>query len=307
LKIRTDKLTIEKEYARCIASLTRAGILTFLPGYRRTGITGSDGKEYPVPTREQVEKLLDNNRELANTKALQGFGRLELVPMAMPLHRLLGLLEAAVVRHAAKGQIYQTRCNASDPLVPVRVNNDKQVWVWDTLKQLTDTDELVYFPMEYSVNHRGQTKAEAAGNTRICAVQGWSVGLVEDVPVMPQPGQGQILAGRKQLETGFAPREYLETLQQEPYRGETGKTLEDFITGFLIRLEETDEVSHDRYDNNSVWCLGQYVKIEYAELVPTGWWHREMGRMRLDMHRTGNKLCTRNWGASTTVRLPGSE
>ena len=109
--------------------------------------------------------------------------------------------------------------------------------------------------------------------------------------------------GRKQLEIGLSPREYIQILKTESYTGETGKTLEDFITEFLTHLETTNEVSHDRYNDNSLWCLGQFTKIKYAELVPTGWWHREFGRVRLDMHRTGNKLCTKSWGASTTVRL----
>jgi hypothetical protein len=50
-------------------------------------------------------------------------------------------------------------------------------------------------------------------------------------------------------------------------------------------------------------CLGQYTKISYAEVVPTGRWHRDVGRVRLDMHRTGNKHCKKSWGVSTTVRL----
>jgi hypothetical protein len=49
------------------------------------------------------------------------------------------------------------------------------------------------------------------------------------------------------------------------------------------------------------YFLAQYLKISYAELVPTGCWHRAVGRVRLDMHRTGNKQCTKNWGATYTV------
>ena len=80
------------------------------------------------------------------------------------------------------------------------------------------------------------------------------------------------------------------------YLGETGKTLEDFLTKFLTRLETTNEISNDVNDNNALWCLGQYLKVPYAELVPTGRWIRNVGRARLDMHRTGNKLCTKSWG-----------
>ncbi len=111
-------------------------------------------------------------------------------------------MKAAILQHATEGKMYQTRRSPSDPFIPVRVNTEKHVWIWDTLRQALDTDELVYFPQEYSR-----------------------------------------------------------------------------------------------------WCLGQYLKVTYAELVPTGRWHRDVGRARLDMHRTGNKLCTKSWGGSSTVRL----
>jgi hypothetical protein len=120
---------------------------------------------------------------------------------------------------------------------------------------------------------------------------------------MPPQGQGRTLGGRKQLEIGSSPREYLHGLQMPAHQGETGKTLEDFITKFLTHLEMTNEVSNDVNDNNALWCLGQYLKITYAELVPTGRWHRDVGRVRLDAHRTGNKVCTKSWGGSSTVRL----
>lgn len=297
---------VEKEYARCIIALTRTSILTFLPKSESRGVIGIDGKEYPIPTQEQVIALFDHNRALVGRKVPQGFDRLELTPMAMPTPLLMDRMQAAILKHAAEGKIYQTRRSPSDPLIPVRVNTEKQVWIWETLRQALDIDELVYFPQEYSSNHRGQTKLEVINNGRLCAVPGWSVGLVESLPIMPQPGQGKTLGGRGQLEIGSSPREYLRTLQTQTYQEETGKTLEDFIIKFLTHLDTTNEVSNDRYDNNALWLLGQYVKYVKqvkSDLVPTGWWHRDFGRARLDAHRPGNKRCTRSWSGSSTVRL----
>ena len=297
---------VEREYTRCVTALNRTGILTLLPKSKSFGVFGIDGKEYPIPTLEQVLELFDHNRELLGRKGPQGFDRLELTPMAMPTPLLLDRMEAAILRHAAERRIYQTRRSLSDPLIPVRVNTAKQVWIWDTLRQALDTDELVYFPQEYSSNHQGQTKLEVVNNGRVCAVPGWSVGLVESLPIMPQQGRGKTLEGRRQLEIGSSPRDYLRTLRTPAYQGETGKTLEDFIISFLIHLETTNEVSNDRYDNNALWFLGQYVeyvKHVKSDLVPTGWWHRDFGRVRLDAHRPGNRLCTRSWGGYSTVRL----
>jgi hypothetical protein len=294
---------VEKEYARCVTALNRTGILTLLPESESAGVIGIDGKEYPMPTREQVVELFAHNRELVCRKVPQGFDRLELTPMAMAMPLLMERMKAAIIKHAAEGKIYQTRRSPADPLIPVRVNAEKHVWPWETLRQALDTDELVYFPREYSSNHGGQTKLEAANNGRICAVPGWSVGLVESFPIMAQQGQGKISGGRRQLEIGASPNEYRQTLQMEAYQGETGKTLEDFITKFLTHLETTDEVSNDVADDNALWCLAQYLKLPYADVVPTGRWHRSVGRARLDTHRSNNKLCAKSFGGSTTVRL----
>ena len=294
---------VEREYARCVTALNRTGILTILPKSESIGVIGIDGKEYPIPAQEQVVELFDHNRELVGRKAPQGFDRLELTPMTMPTPLLIDRMNEAILRHAAEGRIFQTRRSPSDSLIPVRVNNEKQVWTWDTLSQALDTDELVFFPQECSSNHRGQTKLEVVNNGCICAVPGWSVGLVESLPIMPLQGRGKTIGGRRQLEIGSSPRDYLRTLQTQAYQGETGKTLEDFITRFLTHLETTNEVSNDVNDNNALWCLGQYLNVAYADLVLTGRWFRDVGRVRLDMHRTGNRLCTKNWGGSSTVRL----
>jgi hypothetical protein len=297
---------VDKEYSRCRTALTRARILTPLPIFGSVGVIGVDGNEYPFPTHEQVVDIFDCNRELVRRKVPQGFDRLELTPLAMPIPVLVERMRAALLKHSAEGEIYQTRTSHSDPLIPVRINTEKHVWIWDTLRGVLDTNELVYFPREYSSDHHGLTKIEAINDAAICAVQGWSVGLVESLAIVPQQGRGKTLGGRKQIEVGSSPRDYLQVLQSQDYHGETGKTLEDFIIRFLTHLEETKEVSNDRYDDNSLWCLGQYVKyVEKirSDLVPTGWWHRLIGRARLDAHRPGNRLATRSWGSSTTVRL----
>ena len=140
--------------------------------------------------------------------------------------------------------------------------------------------------------------------TRLCAVPGWSVGLIEPIPIMPQQGQGKIIGGRKQLEEYSTPRDYLRTLSTPTYQGETGWTPEDFLTHFITQLETTNQVSHDRHDRNALWLLGAYMpnSMPNAELVPVGYWDRDAGRrMRVSAHRTGNRL--RAWVARSTVRL----
>jgi hypothetical protein len=297
---------VKREYTRCVSTLKRTGVLGYLPKSENNGVIGSDGKEYPVPTLEQVGDLFTHHCELVSKKVSQGFDRLEITPMAMPVLLLMDHMKATLLKHAAEGKTYQTRCSNSDLLIPVRINTDKTIWVWDTLSQVLDNDEIVYFPQTYSSDHGGKTKLEVIQDGRYCAIPGWSVGLAENLPIQPAQGQGRTLGGRQQLEIGLSPREYLEALQADAYQGETGKTIEDFIIEFLTRLAALHEISHDRQDNNALWLLGQYVKYVdqvQSDLVPTGWWHREFGRLRLDAHRPGNKRCTRGWGGSTMLRL----
>ena len=303
--ISNDRLIfpVVREYIRCTSELSRIGIFSSLMKSENANVIGIDGKEYPLPTQEQVTELFSENRELVNQKFLQGFDRLEVVPLCIPLPFLLETLKSAILLHEAESKIFRTRQHPEDPLVPVRVNGSNQVWIWDTLLSAIDNGVLQYFPEEYSSTPHGQSKSDIIHNGQICAFPGWSVGIVESQSVMPGQGQGRTLSGRKQLETGLSPREYLQILKESPYRGESGITLEEFVVRFLAHLEATGEVSNDIGDCNAVWCLGQYLKISYAELVPTGRWIRDVGRVRLDMHRTGNKECTKNWGAATSVRL----
>lgn len=199
-------------------------------------------------------------------------------------------------------KLYKQKQNPTDADIPIRVNTGKPLWIWDMVRQAVDTPNLVYFPQTYTDrNHQGLTKEEVIQNTRLCAVPGWSVGLIEPIPIMPQQGQGKVIGGRRQLEAYSTPRDYLRTLSTSTYQGETGWTPEDFLTHFVTQLETTNQVSHDRYDSNALWLLGLYMPNKFSGLVPVGYWARVPGRMDVSAHRAGNRL--RDWVARSTVRL----
>jgi hypothetical protein len=304
---------VEREYARCVTALNRTGILTLLPKSESIGVIGIDGKEYPIPTQEQLQEVFIHNKELVDRKTQQGFTKLQLTPIAMPISQLIDWVKSAVLKHATAGKIIQTKQNPTDADLPVHVNTGKPLWIWDMIRQVVDTPNLVYFPKAYTDrNHQGLTKEEVMQRTRLCAVPGWSVGLIEPLSIMPQQGQGKIIAGRKQLEVYSTPHDYLRTLSTPTYQGEMGWTIEDFLTNFIIQLEMTNQVSHDRYDSNALWLLGSYVpNLGFSlrsdsgrawgvrNLVPVGYWARV--RMEVSAHRSANRL--KGWVARSTVRL----
>jgi len=223
----------------------------------------------------------------------------------MPISQLIDRVVTTVVKHAAAGKIVQTKQDSTDADMPVRVNVGEPIWIWDRVRQAADTPNLVYFPQVYTdSNHQGLTKEEVMQETRFCAVPGWSVGLIEPIPIMPRQGHGEVIGGRRQLEAYSIPRDYLRTLSTSTYQGETGWTPEDFLTHFTTQLEITNQVSHDRYDGNALWLLGTYVpkSMKSSGLVPVGYWARDAGRkMHVSAHRPGNRL--RAWVARSTVRL----
>jgi len=298
-------MVTKKEYACTITALNRTGILTLLPRSEKLGTIGIDGKEYPVPTQEQLQETFTRNKELVDRKMRQGFTQLQLTPIAMPTLQLIDRAKTVILKHATAGKIIQTKQKSTDADIPVRVNTSEPIWMWTRVHQTVDTPKLVYFPQAYTDrNHQGVTKEKAIQKTHLCAVPGWSVGLIESTPIMPQQGQDKIIGGRKQLEAYSTPCEYLQTLSTSPYQGETGWTPEDFLTHFITQLETTNQVSHDRYDSNALWLLGSYMpkSMPNSLLVPVGYWSRDAGRkMHLTAHRTGNRL--KGWVARSIVRL----
>ena len=296
---------IERMYDQIVDALHRARVLSTLSHIERLGVVGVDGNEYPVPTLEQVRAVFEANRELVDWKAHQGFSQLQMTPIAIPVSELMNGVTAALRNRAADREIFLTKRNPTDADIPAQVNAKAPIWIWERVRQALDTPGVVYFPRAYvDRDHGGFTKDEMIRSTALCVVPGWSVGLIEPETVVPKPGAGREIGGRKQLEAESSPTVYLAVLQEPSYADETGWTLEDFLTHFLTRLETTGQISHDRFEGNGMWLVGMYLPHlgTARNVVPVGYWSREIGRkLYLSAHRTGNSL--KGWGARTVVRL----
>ncbi|HEX6977626.1 MAG TPA: hypothetical protein VF185_04735 [Patescibacteria group bacterium] len=293
------RLPVESEYRKSLVALNRTGVLSILPQSERLGVIGADGKEYPVPTLEEVHGIFEHNRKLVEAKRAEGFTRLQITPLAMSVSLLIDRAKEAILKHNREGKIFQTKRNADDSEIVVSVDTDEPVWVWDTVKEAVASDKVVYFPRQFDVNHDGKSKDRIIADPKICAIPGWSIGLVEDNKFLPVQGSGQIIGGRKQLENNSTPRDYVKSLQSGIYKGETGWTYEDILTDFLVNLENTNEVSHEWRENNGLWLVGSYLP-ESAN-VPDSRWDRGGGQLRVDA--SGPGFQNEYLGVRSTVRL----
>lgn len=262
-------------------------------------IVGIDGKEYPLPSKSEIAELLEQNKELIEKKKEQGFTQLLITPFGIKLEDLIGKYKEVLIDHHQNNKLLATKKDPKDPDKELDLDKNKPVWVWDEYQNADVEGKLVYNPKEFSENHQGKTKEEILKEQG-----GWSVILMEDLPNIPRNGKGEIVGGRKQLEAGLTPKEYLEKLQTDPgYEHEMGMTPEEQVMYAIIHLEETDRVIDDYQGNGSVaYNIGGYFPS--SDLVPDAYWYR--GNRQADVHRSYPGDQNDHCGVRPAVRIKNS-
>src|SRR3989344_3184179 len=220
-----DEKKFVESFNQSWTALNKTGVLRILPGKN--------------PVRQHLEIVKPRVRETLGIKDQNGIEYR--LPEEEEIRHLYKLNEALIQKkHEQEGKIFQTKHSAQDQNIVIRVDANEPVWVWDTVREAIKTDEIVYFPYQLEGNHKGKSKSEIINDPKICAIPGWSVGLVEDTTILHQKGEGRTEYGRKQFETNLTPKDYLKTLQGGSYNGETGWTYEDFLSDFMVNLQNTN-------------------------------------------------------------------
>lgn len=298
-------LKLKNQYETKAKILNQLGLLEILPKSQEIGILGIDGQEYPFPKMEAIEQELKNNKELFETKIAQGFTELEIVPFAMPLQRLINTLKKQLFKHHKEGKLFHTKKNQDDPneeLKPFDLKEDDPLYVWDNYQNADENGELFYDIKKFSKkNHQGKTKQEMIEALKQSQMPGYLVTFREKSINIPREGKGEIKHNRKQLEANKTPKEYLQLLLKgKQYKGEFGQTLEEWITEFLIHLEETNQVIDDYQGNGSAsYLIGMFFHV--SGNVPFGYSFHNNRQVYLD----GNFPDCRNhvFGARSAVRV----
>lgn len=291
---RPDVFSLETEYAARINSLQETGILAQLSD-ERVGVRGIDNKEYPLPALEELKELFDKNKDLVAEKTKQGFTRLLLTPLAMPVRDFERHIDTTLRKHESEGKLFLDPFTYQGPDErPGRVHP----WAAVIIASDIESPDLIYFPkgFEEGKTNGGITKEQAVQDTNVCAFPGWSVGLIEDISEVAQEGEAKTIEGRKQLERGEHPEVVLERLQTQPYRGETGLTPEDFLTEFITHLEETNHVIQD---SGQLFLIGAFIPDEGS--IPRASWSEKDDNLHIT---NGYPRKAFTYGSQTAVRLP---
>lgn len=303
---------LEGQYTANQEMLARTKLLEVLAS-GELGIRAIDGKEYQMPTVEQVKERLEAYKEVVEQKAEQGFKKVLVVPFGLPLERLKEAYGHTIKEHKAAGTLKEA--DGSD----LDLDQDTPVWVWDQYNQadLPTTDkakQIVYNPKAFDKNnHQGHTKAEILAAD---PSQAFQILLLEETPHIPRKGQATEVGGRTQLETDQTPREYLETLGKAGtnYAHETGLTLEAWLTHASLHLERTNQVLDDYQAQvpdpkdptktipiaSATYLTGAYLPA--AGRVPDAGWDRDGRRAYLDRGAPGGRGGV--IGVRPAVRVP---
>lgn len=268
---RLPQKELKEQYASQREILERTGILEQLSS-GEMGIKGIDNEEYAFPSYQEITQRMRESEEALRPKTEQGFIRLQITPFGMKLDDLIEKYKQVILKHHKEGKLLATKENPFDPDEQLELDENNPVWLWGNYRNADVNDgEMVYYPKEFSSNHQGKTKQEVLKEQG-----GWNILLAENLPNIPRKNKGEKIKGRKQLEAGKTPYQYLETLKTDPnYQNETGMTPEDQITCAIIHLEQTDQVIDDYRDSgkgSGSYQLGAYFSAD--GFVPGFYWDR---------------------------------
>lgn len=263
-----------EQYDRQYKTLNRLGLLDILPKSGEMGIIGIDNKEYPIPSKEAIEQEIKRNKEVYETKLAQGFTQIQLTPFAIPLDNLISTPEQQLKIHHKQGKLLATKENINDPDVPLDLDTNQPVYIWNEWKGADKDGSCKYYPSSFDQDdHSGHAKAEILKAQDGLPLAGWNVLLVEPSKNIPRQGKGKTKGKRKQIEANQTPIEYLKQLQTDPqYANEQPLTNEDWLIQFIAYLEENNQVIDDYSGKGSACYLAGSFKASSRGLGYGGWY-----------------------------------
>ncbi len=248
---------LEKQYHKQVEILMFTGLVKKLQ-MGEMGIV-VDGKEYPIPTFDDILEKIRNNAEFLDKKALQGFTKLLVVPFGLDIATLVEKYKQVILKHHNNNTLLDSDGK------PLKLDTNQPVWTWDGYQN----EPLVYFPQQFDKdNHQGKTKDQ---------LEPWQVILVEDMIDLPKEGDAKDINGRKQLDANQTPSSYLEQILQEQ---EQGLTPESWLLLAITYLEEQNkQIDNYQGKGKASYLPGAFFKD--SAKVPVAYWRRDIRQARL--------------------------
>lgn len=286
-----SKEKLKNQYETTIASYRELSFFETL-STGQEGIKDEQGREYGVPSLQEITKALRQNKEFFQEKfATMENPRVHITPFALSPRKMAEkyseLVEKKFIEEKVEGDVripdkdktklFGIKNKEPLELEPLELRKDKEnVYFSDQL------DDLLYFSEwkkqgDAVVSKGGITKDEA-----IEQIGGFRVIILEDIPLAPEQGEGKLIekeikikgknkkVTRKQVEGGKDASEQYHELKE---LGEEGLVLEDYISYALLYLKENDIVlDDDRKTNYYCRLLGN---ITASGNVPRAYWRRD--------------------------------
>jgi len=276
-----ERLHLKEQYRSQVKILYQSRLIESFPATNQhprpeLGIIGVDQQQHYLPDYQNLLDRLSANPEKAELiakKIEQGFTRLLLVPLALPLETIIQKYkETLLLTNQKPGGIKSTDGSH------LELDTEDPLCLWEELLKSDQPQTPPDQQLEYQVrNYDGSTKEQRQGKYKSELLttnpsNAWQILLVEDCPDIPAEGKGQTKAGRKQIEANQSAKDYLQLLQTDPqYQSEQGLTPEAQLLLSLTRLQETQTATNDWQGSGKINRLvGTYL----AGDVPYFCWFR---------------------------------
>ena len=279
---------IEREFATQIKSLQEINFLETRDG--RIGFTAIDNNFYEVPSVEEIKNHFLSNPNIKQ-KVDQGFTRLLIVPFGALLKFLVEKTETLIRKHKIEGKLLDRNGKELIHCEPDAVSISTSQLMADV------SGELRYYSDFFDWDTcNGQTKKELLSTVSSKSpFLGYHILLLQQDTTIPEEGAGVSRGGRRAMERGKTPHEYLKELRSNPvYVGEQGLTPEDWLALFSTNLNQNNTVIDDT--GNGVdgvkFLIGSYFYQDHS--VPLAHWSRDKRyeQARIDGRAPTNKYAT---------------
>ena len=271
------EVELQKQYIEIAQALNEVGLLEIIPELGEKGIRGIDGNVYPIPTIEAIKDELLKDRKTYEMKMKQGFTKINLVPVALPIAKLIDVYKIQLLDHFKRGKLFYSRFQnkGPEPILPDMFNKSAPVVVSQDMTNADVEGRLNYFPHNIKGDF-GKSKTELLAALAKTPFSGWMIELMEDNVHIPLRGKVIRKGGRLQFAAGESPRDYREDLaSSRACEDEGGRIIDSAITQAIVDLHNKNQViSGEWVDDYGEWILSNSIP-DSSHRVPGFGWSRE--------------------------------